>query len=268
MTTLALREWEHTDTRVLAALRCVDASTGLPIEAGVSVSAPGARWLRKPGGLFVLMHLPALQAHTEAFAQPPALPAVGSLPLEVTVQVASGQWLPRTVTLNLPRNPNPAQPLAADSLFHPVPVLLYPSPAAPVGANWAVLRVTLVDAANGDALGGALLRVQDQGQVLARGMTDERGQALLAVPGVPRSTWGEDVVLAQELQATVQAVFDPAQGTRRSATEVAARTAPAQPPLPNPDALERDRARLPNTVIPVALMAGREQRLPLSLAFP
>ena len=50
--TLALRE--RVERRVLGALRCVDATTLMPIDEPLAVSAPGACLLRNQSGLYVI----------------------------------------------------------------------------------------------------------------------------------------------------------------------------------------------------------------------
>src|SRR5690606_11784559 len=114
----------------------------------------------------------------------------------------------------------------------------------------------------------ALLRVRRDGDVIARGLTDGRGEALLAVVGVPMLTFGEDeeAVVVDEVTVTVEAVFDPAAGSRTSAAALAAG---AQPPIPevDPDVLDDDDS-LPETAQTLAVAARRRQSLTLAVDVP
>jgi hypothetical protein len=197
---------ETLDRRVLAALRFRDAVTGSTVTGPLDVRASGARWIRNRRGWWVLASAPGLEAHATSFAAPPAAPPVGSVALAVRVADPGGRYLPRVAALALPRDPDPLKAARPESLFQPVEVELFPSPAAPVSPNWAVLRVS---AANADGpLAGALVRVVRKaapGTVLGRGMTDGRGEGLVAIAGIPVTTWeeGQGSVLATEVEARV-----------------------------------------------------------------
>jgi hypothetical protein len=268
--TLVIRELERTETRVLGALRCVDATTGAPADAPLLVTVAQARVRRNRSGLFVIVGAEALADHESAFPAPPNTPAPGTVALTARIEDPSGRYLPRLAALALPRDPAPANAAAADSLFRPIDVPLFPASGAPLGANWSVLRVTARNGASGDALGGALVIVSNAGGTLARGLTDWRGEALVPVPGVPVTTWSEDagVVVVSEITAQAQLVFDPATGTRVSAADLTTGRAPANPPVVNPTLLEAGRNTLPNTSQAVQLAAGRSRSLSFLLALP
>lgn len=197
---------EMLDRRVLAAVRFRDAVTGGTVTAPLTLQAAGARWIRNRRGWWILSQAPGLEAHTMSFAAPPAKPAVGSAVLAVRVEDPTGRYLPRVAVLALPRDPDPLKAARPESLFQPLEVDLFPSPAAPVSPNWAVLRVS---AAGPDGpLAGALVRVVRKAApatVLGRGMTDARGEGLIAVAGIPVTTWeeGQGSVLATEVEARV-----------------------------------------------------------------
>ena len=229
------------DRRVLAALRFRDAVTGATVAGPLDVRAPGARWVRNRRGWWVLSRVPGLEAHTMAFLAPPAAPALGSVPLVVRVADPAGRYLPRVAALALPRDPDPARAAKPESLFQPVEVDLFPSPAAPVSPNWAVLRVS-ASGADGP-LGGALLRVVRKASpttVLGRGMTDARGEALVAVAGIPVTTWeeGQGSVLATEVEARVDLFWQAGAGP------------------PDPDALGRIKKATKTATVKLA--SGRD----------
>jgi hypothetical protein len=105
---------------------------------------------------------------------------------------------------------------------------------------------------------------------LASGISDERGEALVIVPGVPVTTWSDapGAVVVSEIAAQLEVVFDPASGRRVPPAEVRAGRAPQVLPLVNPDALEAQRAALPHASLAVQLAAGRSQSVSFPLALP
>ena len=271
MTTLAIVELERVERRVLGAVSVVDATTGTRIVDGLALLPPAsARLQRNRSGLHVITHVDALAAHESAFGAAPAMPVLGSVALALRIDDTLGRYLPRLASVALPRDPTPAEVLPANSLFVPVTLGMYPSAAARTGANWATLRVTATETHTGDALGGALLLVSVGGTVVARGLSDWRGEALVAVPGVPVTTWSDapGAVVVNEVDATVTLVFDPAAGTRVPAAQVGAGKPPAALPCVDPDDLEARRATLHPVSTPTKLATGRSQALSLTLALP
>jgi hypothetical protein len=254
-------ELERVESRVLGALRFVDAVTGIAISSPFTVAAPGVRLLRNRSGLYVIHKAPGFEAYLASFAMPPATPAVGSVGIELTVGDPSGRYLPRAATLALPRDPSPS---ATASLFQPVDIPLFPAPSARIAFNWAVLRVT-VTAANGDRLGGALLRVLRNGGVLARGLSDWRGEALVPVAGVPVTTFGDSsgAVVISVIEVALQGVFDAASGSRVPDADVHGGRAPAVLPIVDPAALEAAAATLANSQQTLSIAARRSQSVSL-----
>jgi hypothetical protein len=267
---VVMRELERVERRVLGALRCVDATTGAGIDAPLNVTVESARIQRNQSGLYVIAAATALAEHEATFTTPPALPAIGSVQLSATLADPSGHYLPRRTTLNLPRDPQPTHAANTDSLFRPVEVAMFPSSVAQVGENWAVLHVSLGETNTGDALGGALLILANGATILARGLTDWRGEALLPVPGVPVTTWSTDphAVVVSEIDVQIRVVFDPASGTRTSAADVSAGRAPALLPTVDPDDIETRVNALPNASVAATIAARRVQSLSCQLALP
>lgn len=267
MNTDALRELERVEWRVLAALRPIDAVTGATIVAPLRVTAAGARIVRNRNGLYVIHEWPALATHAAAFDAPPALPAPGSLALTVSVADAAGQYLPRLARIALPRDPAAA---GENSLFSALAIALHPAPTARLGINWCALRVSLAHRASGDALGGALLRVVAGDAVLARGLSDWRGEALVPVAGIPVTTWSEDedAVVVSHVAATLEAIFDPDAGTRTPLAEVRSGRPPPRLPQVDPDDIESRRALLPRAQQEISLAARGALNLNLGLDLP
>ena len=117
--------------------------------------------------------------------------------------------------LALPRDPAPAHASQPGSLFLPVDVALYPAPAARVELGWAALRAS-VRRADGAKPGlyGALLRIERAADnaLLALGLTDARGEALVAAAGIPvvMTGGGGGAVMTSEVEVRVTAFVDPA----------------------------------------------------------
>lgn len=260
----ALRELERSEWRALGAVRFIDAITRAPVDAPLRVEAPGALIRRNRSGLFVIHRWQALAAHEPAFQAPPTQPAVGSQTLRLVVDDPQGAYLPLAVSLRLPRNPA----AGPDALFQPESVPLYPSSAARLGANWATVRATVTETRSGDALGGALVRILARDQVLARGLSDWRGEALVPVAGVPVTTFSEDeeAVVISEIGVTVEAVFDPAAGRRTPIAAVRSGTAPASLPLVDPASVEARLATLPRSrALELRIAARRGEHVALTI---
>lgn len=266
---LVIHELERVERRVLGAIRCVDATTQARVDAPLQVVVADANVMQNRSGLYVLSGAIALPEHAAAFDAQPGAPLAGSLTLTATIRDPSARYLPRLAAIALPRDPSPLHASLAESLFKPIDIAMHPASVAPVGVNWSVLRVSVNASAGGDALGGALLRVISDGKVIARGMTDWRGEALVPVPGVPVTTWSddEDVVVVNEISASLELVFDPATGSRTPAADVLAGRSRAAA-LVDPDQLEAQAATLPHAAQAVQLAAGRSQSISFLLALP
>jgi hypothetical protein len=204
---------ELLERRVLAGIQFVDGVTGLQVSRPLDVSAPEVQWLRNRSGDYVVKTAPGLEEHTTPFFTPPPTPPLGSVSATITVSDPRGEYLSRRAVITLPRDPDPQHGDQAGSLFRPVRVPVYPAPVARTAPGWAVLRVTVLGATSDTRLPRALLRVvQDvTHRVLARGLADDRGEALVAVPGIPVTTFSTvpGPVLATEVAARLQ-VFAPA----------------------------------------------------------
>lgn len=274
--TRVLHELERSEQRVLGAVEFVDATSGARIREGLRMqqavgNAGRARIVRNRSGLHVVWSLADLAAHAGAFLAPPASPALGSVELPLQVSDPAGQYLARSFSLQLPRDADPRHANNTDSLFRPQRVELYRSAAAPVGANWARLDVRVTEAASGDALGGTLVEVRDTSdRVLARGLTDWRGEAVVPVAGVPVTTWSDDggAVVVSETAATVHALHVSALGSRTPAADVHAGKLPRTLPCPDPDAFAAHPQRRSATPQTIALAARRSRAVALSITLP
>ncbi len=189
---MRLLEWERVDRRVLGAIRFVDAATGMSVRRPLRIEGEGFRLIRNRSFDYVILQMSGLESHLTEFEAPPLTPDLGSVALALSVSDPSRHYLPQLVSLALPRDPDKDNAGNPDSLFQAALVPLYPSSIAPVGGNWSILRLAITQpptppATIGDPIPGAMVRVvrQEDSAVIARGMSDTRGQALIIIPGIP-----------------------------------------------------------------------------------
>ena len=211
---------EYCDRRILGALQCVDAVTGLPITSGLQIVAPGLRLQSGRSGRVVIHDadgLGSLREISSSFAeQPSAPPPLAIWPEEVTLTIRdiSGRFLPRIARISLPRE---AAPSVEPSLFTPIRIPLYPSPTSPIRECWAVLRATVLaatPAGSARRLPWAWLRLKAAGNgqpnlsPLSRAQADWRGEALLVLRSLPQE-FGEAGHRLSQLSIDLEVVFDP-----------------------------------------------------------
>lgn len=250
---------EALDRRILTALRFVDATVRSHVTTALELSGEGVRTIRNGTGLHILTAAPGFAAYTDAFAAAPAVPAADVV---LTVRDRAGRYLPRSVAVALPRDPDPAHADLPGSLFRPLEVALYPAPAAVVGAGWATLRLRVVRAGGDQGLPFAyvrLVRISDN-VAIGAGLADERGEALVAVAGVPVTSWSTSptappVVSTIAVRATAYydaTAYDPAAGV-----------------YPDPDRLEAIFSSLPHsTEQTFDLASGREEARRIDVPLP
>jgi hypothetical protein len=231
---------ENVDRRVLAGFRCVDAITSGSILGPLTVTAAPLVIRRNHSGVFAVMDAPGFTALTTQF-----LPASGSWPapsnFEITIQDPTLRYLARRAAIAAPQPlPTVPPPAATSPTTTPAPtttvqgsppttappaglpplppvttpqtVVLYPTPAAPVAPNWAVLRVSVLSNATPPApLPWAVIQVSGAGSPVPVGLTNENGEALLAVLGLGLSLSSNSTGAVTEAttSATVTALFDP-----------------------------------------------------------
>jgi hypothetical protein len=240
---------ESVDRRVLGGIVFVDAMTSTSIVDPLSVTGTSLKLRVNRSGVYAIFDAPGFTSLTSQFnPATPAWPAAQSF--ELTVRDTSGRYLARRAQVQAP------QSLSAVST--PQPVLLYPGPSAPTAPNWALVRASVTDT-GGSGLPWAVIRViRADNSIAATGVTDARGEALLAVMGlgVQVSTTTTGSVTEITIPVTVQAWFDP--GVRQ------------QPPgwIPDPDDI---LGNLSNTLLKTgrgtgALGAGQVLLMPITIA--
>ena len=222
---------EQVQWRVLGAVRPLDAVTGIRVLRPLAISPPaGVTGVRNQSGMWVITGAPGMESVVHSIQPPPFNPPAPQ-PVVFTVSDPQGVYLPRRLVVRLPRDPNPANQAHADSLFRPVDAAMYPGPTSPVSPRWAVIRTTVKGRQPGSVAPGALIRVLHNNVVIARGVADARGEALVAIPGIPITMWSvapSTKVITTTVFLVVQVIWDEA----------------AAGLLPDPDDLEK-RSGLP-----------------------
>ena len=253
--------------RVLGAIRPIDAMLRTPVRSQLAVTGDRIRVIANRSGLYVIADAPGTDAYTGRFAlpvppAPPQPPPVGSVPLTLSIIDPSGRYLPRTAVVQVPRDPDPDHRDQPTSLFAPIDVELFPSPTMALGEGWATLRVSVKRTNSQDGLPFAFVRVRraSDNAVLGRGVADERGEAIIGIPGIPVTTW------------------NPAPGAAVTASSVAARVAvcfdktafhPETSTYPDPTALEAAFATLPHSSdVDLDLTSGREVTRRIDVTVP
>lgn len=185
------------DRRYLGALKCVDRATGFHLTRAIKIEAQQARFYRNHSSLYVIQEAPGMEQYTRVFKPVPGEPAIGSVAVTVQLSDPLNQYLPRRLQIDLPRDADPAHREHEDSLFNPVLVKLYAAPNANLMANWSTVRVSIIrssDESDEEPVPGALLRVvkTEDDFVLSSGLSDQRGEALVIVPGVPITQFADE----------------------------------------------------------------------------
>lgn len=224
---------------MLGALRLLDPTTRLPLKQPFTISAAtlqplandgtpvgsafrlrpnDAQFRRNSRGDFIILRAPGFETYTRAFD---LIPNIARVALGLQIFDSTGNYLPLMTTVNLPRDAAPERAGLTDSLFQPATFALFLAPSAPTEPGWAVIRATVrerVTQNNADAGGARLpwthLQVTDaqSDALMARGMADARGEALLAVPGILITMPANDseAVLTREVSVKIQGAFDAA----------------------------------------------------------
>jgi hypothetical protein len=231
---------EFLDRRILGALRLQDGLTGLALQRPLHLVSDRLVLKRNRQGdyvIFDVLDVAELHGHTIIFGDPPAVPTVESISIDLKIYDPLREYLPRRYQLRLPRDRDPQSSAA---IVKPILISLYRSPSARTEPNWSVIRATLVDQTTGQRLPWALVNVVRNGPTTSA-MSDERGEALIAVPGIPVTTWdaGGGAVLATEVDARLDVVFDSLlQQLKPTNTDLANDDNPNHDYIPDPDVLK------------------------------
>ena len=245
------------ERRILGAFRMVSAVTATSIESDFAVDAGALDVWRNRSGIYVVRDAPGMHALTLQ-----SEPDMASIPaqqqFELKVSDRSQRYLPRRFKLTLPRKIAP--PSDPESVMKAVPVALYPGGAAPVALTWAMLRVSVVKSGAAQRVGlpWSIVQVKQKsdGNVLKTGMSDARGEALIAVVGLPvRAAGGNGgALMTSDVDVEVTAFFDP-ENLNQPADFV-----------PDPDELLAKLATLKSNTQGLKIASGRTSTVTMAIA--
>lgn len=251
------------ERRALGAIAFVDGASGVRVADRLRVAGDGVHLTPNPSGLWVIRAARGLESHASSFRAPPAEPPVESLSFSLTVEDPAGRYLPRSLTVRLPRSPARAgEPGAA---LTPIVAPLLPAAAALIRAGAAVLRVRVATAA-GAPVSGALVRLTPEPPGLAPvlALSDGDGEAIAILRDAPPflPSIEAEAGIAPDFAAAVEVIVD------REAARVDAPVLAV-----NPDRvlarLEEGAAGVTSTTAPpVRLGAGRTARALITVAAP
>lgn len=268
--------YEHVERRILGAISFHDATTNLRIRRPLKIeAAAGVKLVRNRSGYYVIFAAPGFDAYVNSFSEQPVEPdpravKFETVALELLVSDMLGEYLPRRSTVRLPLNPAPKRPDKGAWLFEPLQVKLFPSPTASTVPGWAIIRATVREEGKRDRLPWALITVRRAGNTdaLATGLADHRGEAFVAVPGLPVKTadTGEGKVMTSEIPVTLEVVFDTSVEKVRDPEDLAALTTAPIRFVPDPAALETGKQpQFRSSEKPDTLASGREHRMELTV---
>lgn len=195
------------ERRVLAAIQFYDAVTDVPVRERLRLEASATtdvQFVRNRSGHYVLLAAPGFASYATSFLEPPAV-----LPVNLRMQVNDphGRYLPRAFQLALPRALDAAQP---DTVFKPLRVALYPASAAHTPSHWARLYVTVKEEGTGRLLPWTLVVVEwksQEGDLKGSGLTDQRGEALIPLLGIPQQVISDGQGNLTNLETKLAATF-------------------------------------------------------------
>jgi hypothetical protein len=238
----------------------------------MKVVAEDAAFIRNRSNLYVIEKANGLEQHNASFGQAPTLPETGHLTLSVQVSDPLNQYLPRIIEVNLPRDADPEHFDNEDSLFNPVRVRLYAAPNARVMTNWSTVRVSVMRSEVGVGsvpVAGTLLRVirNSDDEVLSSGISDERGEVLIIVPGIPITQFADDE--DDQGGGNGRGRGNPAEPPPVVVSELSARLEVSIDPDPgwptNPDLLELNHATNLVATELLTLRTGRMEKVSIQL---
>lgn len=200
----------NSDQRILAAIRLVDATTSEPVLESLRVHSDSATFIRNRSNHYVIKSANGFDDYVNSFTTPAAIPAPRDV--ELTIVDPSNKYLTRAATVTLPRDLNPANREEDDSVFKAIDIELFRNVQSKTLVNWSLVRVSALNADESPVAGGYIrvVRISDD-EILGRGFTDQRGEALIVIPGIPITEFSdsdddepEAAVLVMEVSARVE----------------------------------------------------------------
>ncbi len=205
------------DMRILGAIQVRSGITQAALADHVEVQGEKIRVIRNKSQLYVITQARGFETFSQNFVSQANTPPPGvENTFSLTISDPRGRWLPRIMTVILPRDAT-ANPASArqqpNSLFQPIHADLLPASTADIAPWWAIIRAHVQHQVNGSmqAVRGALLRVRaapdtsphdgiadgapaNDAPVLGYGLSDVRGEALIAIPALPAHTFANSII--------------------------------------------------------------------------
>lgn len=267
---------EHLERRVLGAISFHDATTNLRIRRPLKVeSAAGVRLVRNRSGFHVIFAAPGFEAYVNSFMEQPVEPdplavKTETVAFELKVFDPQREYLPRRSTFLLPLNPATKRPDAGGWLFEAIKVKLFPAPAAGAVPGWAIIRATVREQGKQDRLPWSLITVKRTGQpeVVAAGLADHRGEAFVAVPGLPvtAADVGAGKVLTSEIPVSLEVTFDTSVQKVRDPEDLLPAAGAPKDFIPDPALMEAGGLpQFRSSTKSETLASGREHRMELTV---
>ena len=263
---MAARAVEMVDRRVFAALRFVD-SAGRDINSPVAITAvPPIRVFRNRSGLAIVASAAGLSADESMFDAPST--SVGSLAYQLSLRPFDRGLAPRSFVLSLPRDPQAANSSAPNSLFRPIDVELLASTDSVPSGQAAAVRVTVARADDQRRVAGALVRIEttNDGRS-ARGVTNQAGEALLLIYGLPLSAAGAGATVVSDHAANLDMIVDPMLVSFHDETAFRVNRSDMSP-LIDPDDIETRLAANATAPQPIRIAAGKTSMMTLDWSPP
>jgi hypothetical protein len=268
--------YEHLESRILGAISFQDATTNVRVRHALKIEAAAdVKVVRNRSGYYAIFAAPGFDAYTRSFSEQPVEPdpraiKAGTMAVELKVFDPRREYLPRRFNVRLPLNPATTRPAPGAWLFDPIEVKLFPAPTAGSVPGWAIIRATVREDGKRDRLPWSLITVRRDGQpeALATGLADHRGEAFVAVPGLPvaAADEGAGAVTTSEIPVSLEVVFDTSLRKVRDPEDLTVRRAAPDDFVPDPAILEAGKApQFRSSLKSDKLASGREHRMELTV---
>ncbi len=188
--------------RYPGALRIIDQITGNQVKRTFRIKSDDLTFFTNRSFLHVISSGTGLKTYTDAFENSPEpsadpyIPDTEDLEFTFTVTDPLGEYLERSVVINLPRSLNPED---ESCVFNPLDIPVFPAPAAHLSPNWSIIRASLYSMEDMTAqipVQGAMMRIKNtEGDLLMSGISDLRGEAAVIIPGIPITTFSQGTEL-------------------------------------------------------------------------
>ena len=265
---------ELQDTRILAALRGVDAIAKQPILYPLQFTGSGVQCSRNRRGDYLIRSAPGFERYSQQFQIPPLPPNTPTSRLiELQVNDPNGHYLPRRVRVQLPRDADPANFESELSLFQPIRIPLFPSPAiARLPSGWTVIYVTVLDGETQARLPWSWIRVTRATNPVidTLAQADWRGEAVVIIPDIPVTLAATEADTPQMLVSTlaieIEVIFDPIVQPLPSDADFVGFENPNESFLPDPDDLTRRSDELRSGTTELMIIAAHTQSAAIAVS--